>query len=287
MGCCSSSKPLQKDPSKIQAAPEPQPRMISAANREGQQISNNGFKPHNEIGGGKPRFTEAVVLVQAGHKIRPGWTPVETMPDIPQDVANKRSEINKHGLIDEVRNITAIPTVPLEGPYSKDNENIFAKGQYNVNNQPEGYCMLYTSQSVQPFGQSGTTKNKKYTIYEGGVLDGKRNGRGIQIWTNYSYYIGDWKNDEIHGSGLYLYSDGTEIEGGWIKGAPSTKTIITLKDGSRFDLKQDFSGRFDGTRTKMGQEMPVSGYVKRSGIDLTVERPDGHHEYIKRENPDA
>ena len=41
------------------------------------------------------------------------------------------------------------------------------------------------------------------------MKDGQRNGKGIFIWSNeYSKghtYQGEWKDDKMHGKGLYIY----------------------------------------------------------------------------------
>ena len=36
-------------------------------------------------------------------------------------------------------------------------------------------------------------------IYTGEIKDGKRNGKGTQIWDNGAKYEGEWLNDQVHG----------------------------------------------------------------------------------------
>ena len=37
--------------------------------------------------------------------------------------------------------------------------------------------------------------------FEGGLTDGKRNGKGIYAYKNGDVYVGDWKDDKFHGYG--------------------------------------------------------------------------------------
>ena len=39
-------------------------------------------------------------------------------------------------------------------------------------------------------------------VYEGEVVDGKREGYGVCSWKDGSKYEGEWKNDKANGKGL-------------------------------------------------------------------------------------
>ena len=44
---------------------------------------------------------------------------------------------------------------------------------------------------------------------------GKREGRGTQIWTDGSKYVGNWKDDMANGRGRLIHGDGDSYEGEW------------------------------------------------------------------------
>jgi hypothetical protein len=60
----------------------------------------------------------------------------------------------------------------------------------------------------------------KYVIYEGELVDGKREGRGICLYSNSNLYEGEWRRDKEHGYGKLMTSDRRQIiyEGEWERG---------------------------------------------------------------------
>lgn len=42
---------------------------------------------------------------------------------------------------------------------------------------------------------------KEKAVYKGEMANGKREGRGVQVWKDGTVYMGDWKNDRINGEG--------------------------------------------------------------------------------------
>lgn len=53
-------------------------------------------------------------------------------------------------------------------------------------------------------------------VYEGGVVDGKRQGRGVVRRQDGSEYAGWWRGDAIHGVGRYQSAaDGSVYTGEW------------------------------------------------------------------------
>ena len=55
---------------------------------------------------------------------------------------------------------------------------------------------------------------EKY-VYMGQWKDGKRCGRGKQIWRDGSCYEGYWMNNMASGFGRLIHSDGDSYEGEW------------------------------------------------------------------------
>lgn len=45
------------------------------------------------------------------------------------------------------------------------------------------------------------------------VCDGKRHGFGTRVWSDGTRYEGQWKEDEMCGTGIFTLIDGTSYEG--------------------------------------------------------------------------
>lgn len=67
----------------------------------------------------------------------------------------------------------------------------------NNNNKRNGYNLY-----IYP------TKNNSNDYFLGNWTDGKKNGRGLYLFANGSFYYGDWVNDQKHG--LILYYNATD-----------------------------------------------------------------------------
>jgi TonB family protein len=70
--------------------------------------------------------------------------------------------------------------------------------------------------------------------YEGGLIDGKRSGRGIAIYKNAAKYVGEWRDDERNGQGELTLPDGTNFDGTW-EGDSFVRGALTLPDGTIWD----------------------------------------------------
>ena len=56
----------------------------------------------------------------------------------------------------------------------------------------------------------------QFGLYEGWYSNGLATGYGRQIWQNRNYYVGQFQNGTISGSGLYVIFDTKRIyEGQW------------------------------------------------------------------------
>ena len=49
--------------------------------------------------------------------------------------------------------------------------------------------------------------------YQGERKNGKKNGYGVNFFTNGDKYEGEFRNDSYHGKGMYSWSDGKRYEG--------------------------------------------------------------------------
>ena len=71
----------------------------------------------------------------------------------------------------------------------------------------------------------------KKTTYQGYTLNGKRHGKGKQIFPDLSTYKGEWYLDKRHGRGTLNYPDGTYYEGDWLGGFKHGYGVETFLDG--------------------------------------------------------
>ena len=67
--------------------------------------------------------------------------------------------------------------------------------------------------------------------YEGAMLSGKKQGRGVFIWPNGQRYEGEWADDLINGFGLLSYANGDRYEGAFINGEPHGQGTYRLQNG--------------------------------------------------------
>ena len=73
-------------------------------------------------------------------------------------------------------------------------------------------------------------------IYEGPVADGKLDGIGGKLWhLNGEEYEGEWKDNLIHGTGVYTYADGRVYEGNFLEGKPHGIGKMTYANGSSYE----------------------------------------------------
>ena len=71
-------------------------------------------------------------------------------------------------------------------------------------------------------------------IKEGQFVNGKLSGYGREIYPNW-YYIGDWKDDNRHGQGTYVFCNGTTYVGAWKNHKFHGPGKLTKADGTVFE----------------------------------------------------
>lgn len=67
------------------------------------------------------------------------------------------------------------------------------------------------------------------------VENSKRDGFGIQIWSDGSKYEGFWNNDKANGKGRLIHADGDVYEGDWKEDKAHGKGCYTHYDGAKYD----------------------------------------------------
>lgn len=68
--------------------------------------------------------------------------------------------------------------------------------------------------------------------YTGERLDGKRHGTGTFLWPDGTKYEGEWKENKRHGYGEHYSRDGSIIKANWIDGKQDGLSTILLKDST-------------------------------------------------------
>ena len=86
--------------------------------------------------------------------------------------------------------------------------------KFNINNY-EGKS-IYTA-----FPILGPYEYGDGAIYYGQYKNGKRHGRGEQVWPDGSVYRGYWHDDQSSGPGVHVYSSGDMYFGAWKMGMSS------------------------------------------------------------------
>lgn len=92
-------------------------------------------------------------------------------------------------------------------------------------------------------------KTKKYgdgSEYRGQTIKGVRIGVGMYKYYSGDVYLGDWKDDQMHGKGVIIYADAERYEGTFFKGLKHGMGNFYSLDGSVF--KGEYSnGKREGS----------------------------------------
>ena len=113
---------------------------------------------------------------------------------------------------------------------------------------------------------------------------GKKDGFGKYTWSDGSYFIGEWKDNKIHGmvinsiiKGIYYWADGRKFAGEWKNSKMNGFGIFYWKDGRVYkgeykeDKKHSF-GMYYGVDNKkyegnweFGSQKHLGKYTKKDG----------------------
>ena len=74
--------------------------------------------------------------------------------------------------------------------------------------------------------------NYDYGRYEGNVINGKAEGKGILYLKNGDRYEGDFKNDIMEGKGIYYYKNGDREMGDYLNNKKVGKHITLTINGN-------------------------------------------------------
>ena len=270
MGVCGSKdKPSNNDnrqpPSAAQASSKP----------TFQAPSNNTPAPlkvvassSNPVGNYRPDHVDSSSFVagpRVEQPVKTGWSPISHLNTMEARLSNRWAQLKRSGNLDDIRQLTYADSRPLQGPYTSDsNPRVSFLGQFNVNNQPDGFGTMVIG-------------NTEY--YEGNFKNGIRSGYGAVVRNDESFYVGYWENGKFHGKGRYLWSSGLIIEGGWKEDVPNGTINITANGGKKvFKLVQDTSDQCLGTLVHNNTQYQVHGQIRMNKIDLQVDLGNNHFE---------
>ncbi|MEO5991302.1 MAG: DNA/RNA non-specific endonuclease, partial [Ferruginibacter sp.] len=86
----------------------------------------------------------------------------------------------------------------------------------------------------------------KFLEYEGGYVNGKKDGYGAIVFSNGTLYSGDWKGDEMSGFGELITTEGVVYDGEWLNGVPNGVGQYTYLDIEEYEGEWE-DGRPKGT----------------------------------------
>jgi hypothetical protein len=104
----------------------------------------------------------------------------------------------------------------------------------------------------------------RYVIYEGEMVDSKRDGRGICLYNNGMLYEGEWKRNKEHGYGKLMTSDRKKIvyEGEWERGKIAGTGTYYYGSSDPIHLGSRYIGEFrENLRNGMGRYFLPDGSV--------------------------
>ena len=84
--------------------------------------------------------------------------------------------------------------------------------------------------------------NKDLSKYEGGIINGRPNGKGTFINSSGSKYVGENKDGIEHGQGTKTWSDGTKLVGEFKYGSLNGQGTQIFPNGTKYvgEFKYDF-----------------------------------------------
>ena len=161
------------------------------------------------------------------------------IPTIP-DYSTSITNPIKSKLDPFIYNEASQPGLQLLGPVRMENEAIYT-GEWNTNK-------LRCGKGVQEWTDG--------TYYEGYWDNDKANGKGRLIHANGNVYEGDWKDDNKHGRGVFIYADGAKYEGTWEYDKKHGKGIEVWSNGAKY-----YGDYFNGQKNGRGIYTYANGDV--------------------------
>ena len=162
------------------------------------------------------------------------------------EIKSKSSIDNK--LNDNISNINNIDIKKFINIKIEDNLNVYLKKIKKYENGIYEGIMLNDKREIK-----GTMIYTNGAKYEGQWRNDKKNGKGIFTSSHYfnckykvgMKYEGEFKDDKFDGYGVTCYTNGDKFEGEWKNNKQYGKGIVSYFDGSKYDGEWR-DGKFDG-----------------------------------------
>ena len=114
-------------------------------------------------------------------------------------------------------------------------------------------------------------------VYTGEVLNGKRHGKGIQIWDDGAKYEGNWENDKSNGYGTFYHTDGDVYQGYWKNNRANGKGVYISSDGGRYE-----GYWIDDVQNGFGTEKWNDGSSYQGNYDMGKKEGYGEYEWSNK-----
>ncbi len=107
-----------------------------------------------------------------------------------------------------------------EGTHYIPEINTKYTGQW-MNDMMNGRCSIDDINTFSPYK------------FEGNCLNGKRQGKGVEVYKDGSSYDGEWVSDQREGFGVFIDSDGSIYSGNWFNNKKHGKGTLSNSEGKR------------------------------------------------------
>jgi hypothetical protein len=115
--------------------------------------------------------------------------------------------------------------------YKQINTNLITKEELNTllsNIQP------FNDNIIVEIRPTTLCENKSIYFGEWDIKNNIRHGRGIQIWSDGSKYLGQWRDNKASGKGKLIHQNGDIYEGDWEFDKPNGFGEYFRSDGSKY-----------------------------------------------------
>jgi hypothetical protein len=72
-------------------------------------------------------------------------------------------------------------------------------------------------------------------VFDGQMIEGKRNGKGRIVWANGMSYDGDWRDDVAVGEGVIVFANGDRFQGQVKDGTPDGRGLMQFSNGNTYE----------------------------------------------------
>ncbi|HSD39399.1 MAG TPA: hypothetical protein VLC92_17965 [Rhodocyclaceae bacterium] len=73
------------------------------------------------------------------------------------------------------------------------------------------------------------------SVFDGNMVNGKREGKGLFKWANGQSYEGNWRDDMADGEGKFVWANGQIYQGTWVADKPEGRGSIHFANGDQYD----------------------------------------------------